>query len=182
MKERLSALMDDELRDAECSECLDRLGKDDALRKEWALYHLIGDALRGTAAHELPDSFRDLLAAEPTVLAPPRARDRSARDGAWHYAMYAAAGVAAVAAVGWMALPQLQPAVGPAVVTAPQAPTTLTAAAAGPGELGAPPAAAVPVARNMDDYLIAHQRFSPSSAMSGVAPYVRTVADSDQPR
>jgi sigma-E factor negative regulatory protein RseA len=182
MKERLSALMDDQLHGADCAECLERLGKDDALRGAWSLYHLIGDTLRGTAAHTLPTSFRELLAAEPTVLAPPRARDRSAGRHAWHYALYAAAGVAAVAVVGWMALPQLQPAAGPAVATAPQTPTTLTAAATASGQSGAPPAAIVPVARNMDDYLIAHQRFSPSSAMSGVAPYVRTVADADQPR
>jgi|GEM_PF-106618 len=29
----------------------------------------------------------------------------------------------------------------------------------------------------MNDYLLAHQEFSPSTAMQGVAPYVRTVAD-----
>jgi hypothetical protein len=27
------------------------------------------------------------------------------------------------------------------------------------------------------DYLLAHQRFSPAIAMSGLAPYVRTVAE-----
>jgi sigma-E factor negative regulatory protein RseA len=40
----------------------------------------------------------------------------------------------------------------------------------------------VPVAKDVGDYLLAHQRFSPSSAMSGVAPYVRTVSESTPAR
>jgi hypothetical protein len=34
----------------------------------------------------------------------------------------------------------------------------------------------VPVAVGVEDYLLAHQRFSPASSMQGVAPYVRTVS------
>ena len=37
--------------------------------------------------------------------------------------------------------------------------------------------AAVPAAQGVADYLLAHQRFSPAIAMSGLAPYVRTVAE-----
>jgi len=182
MKERLSALMDDGLDGASCDECLEQLGKDAELRERWALYHLIGDTLRGTTAQALPESFRERLTAEPTVLAPPRARHGSAGRGAWQYPLAAAAGVAAVALVGWLALPQLQPNTGPIASTAPSAaPIALSAAPpAGRDQPGAP--AAVPIASDMGDYLIAHQRFSPSSAMSGVAPYVRTVSESSQSR
>jgi hypothetical protein len=35
----------------------------------------------------------------------------------------------------------------------------------------------VPPAQGVTDYLLAHQRFSPAIAMSGLAPYVRTVAE-----
>jgi sigma-E factor negative regulatory protein RseA len=182
MKERLSALMDDHLDGASCDECLEQLNKDPELRERWALYHLIGDTLRGTTAHTLPSSFRDRLTAEPTVLAPRRAPHRSVGRSAWHYALPAAAGVAAVALVGWLALPQLQPVSGPIASSAPvTATTTLSAAPAGRDRPGTP-AAAVPVASDMGDYLIAHQRFSPSSAMSGVAPYVRTVSEPSQSR
>jgi hypothetical protein len=36
---------------------------------------------------------------------------------------------------------------------------------------------AVPAGEGAKDYLLAHQRYSPSNAMQGVAPYVRTVAE-----
>jgi len=181
MKERVSALMDDQLDDASRESCLEQLGKAADLRDDWALYHLIGDTLRGTAAHTLPAAFRERLAAEPTVLAPPRTRDhRPGGRSVRHYALSAAAGVAAVALVAWVALPQLQPAGSPPIAsTAPLAPTAVSAAAP-PREQPAVPA--VPVARDMNDYLIAHQRFSPSSAMSGVAPYVRTVSETNRSR
>ena len=49
-------------------------------------------------------------------------------------------------------------------------------------QIAAIPAAAVkqvaiPAGEGARDYLLAHQRYSPSSAMQGVAPYVRTVAE-----
>jgi sigma-E factor negative regulatory protein RseA len=48
----------------------------------------------------------------------------------------------------------------------------------------APPAepTPVPVAQGVNDYLLAHQRFSPSSAMGGIAPYVRTVSEEREAR
>jgi len=173
MKERVSALMDGQLDGAACDDCLDRLGKDADLRRDWALYHLIGDTLRGTAAHTLPVGLGERLAAEPTVLAPRSARRSGAGRGTWHYALSAAAGVAAVALVGWVTLSQLQPGDGVPVAGVPQTAAPVASAPPAP----AVPVAAVPVARGMDDYLLAHQRFSPSSAMSGVAPYVRTVSE-----
>ena len=107
MKERLSAFMDEELGGAESEVCLERLGADGELRDSWRVYHLIGDALRGHAAQGLSPSFAERLAAEPTVLAPPRAQQAAQRN-AW-YALSAAASVAAVALVGWMALPLFDP-------------------------------------------------------------------------
>jgi sigma-E factor negative regulatory protein RseA len=44
------------------------------------------------------------------------------------------------------------------------------------------PAVATPITASapvqMNDYLLAHREFSPSTAMHGVAPYTRTVAQS----
>ncbi|MBI2318303.1 MAG: anti-sigma 24 factor, partial [Betaproteobacteria bacterium] len=103
-----------------------------------------------------------LLIDEPTVLAPPPRRSgRSVQRAGW-LAMSLAAGAAAIALVVWMALPQggtQQPPI----------------AAAGPAS--APQPQPAPVATEVEDYLLAHQRFSPSGAMQGVASYVRTVAD-----
>jgi sigma-E factor negative regulatory protein RseA len=168
MKERLSALMDDQGDPAECGRCLDGMRVDIELRETWAVYHLIGDVLRGTDAPVLPDSFAERLAKEPTVVAP---QQRSAPDAGrtqMRYAWPIAAAIAAVAFVAWVSLPQMQPA--PVL----QAQSTAVAPIAA--------AQVVPVAQDVGDYLLAHQRFSPSSAMSGVAPYVRTVSESGSAR
>jgi sigma-E factor negative regulatory protein RseA len=164
MKERLSALMDEELGDADAAGCLDRLDRDGELQDAWRVYHLIGDALRGHAGHGLPPSFADRLAAEPTVLAP-RRTERAAQRKTW-FALSAAASVAAVALVGWMALPLFDP---PAQIASSQPVPAVTAVAL--------PPAVVPEAQGVNDYLLAHQRFSPSSVMGGMAPYVRTVSE-----
>lgn len=168
MTEQVSALMDDQLDGEECEGCLRRLKVDDALRADWELYHLIGDALRGTPARGLPATFAERLAAEPTVLAPRPASSRiAARRRTWT-ALSAAAGVAAVAAVGWVALPLVQPPAPPVAMVPPAAPAVLPVA---------PAAAVVPVAQGVGDYVLAHQRFAPRSAMAGVLPYVGSVAD-----
>lgn len=172
MKERLSALMDEELGGAESEACLERLGEDQALRDAWGVYHLIGDALRGHAGQGLSPSFAERLAAEPTVLAPPRAQ-QSAQRNTW-YALSAAASVAAVALVGWMALPLFDP---PAQIASSQPAPAVTVVA-----LPALPPAAVPEAQGVNDYLLAHQRYSPSSVMGGMAPYVRTVSEAREAR
>ena len=159
MKEKLSAMMDDALADGERESCVRRLKEDDELRAAWDVYHLIGDTLRGHTAPHIADEVRARLADEPTVLAPRRGeRPRLA----W-YPLAAAASVAAVALVGWLALQLtgLQPGT--------DGQTTARAAEQVP--------AAVPAAQGVADYLLAHQRFSPAIAMSGLAPYVRTVAE-----
>lgn len=170
MKEQLSALMDDQLDGPECDGCLRRLKDDDSLRADWEVYHLIGDALRGTPTRGLPASFAERLAAEPTILAP-RAMPKtmSPRRKAW-YGMSAAASVAAVAVVGWMAVNVGQAPVpdrGPDIATAPAAPATPAT----------PVSAVIPVAQGVGDYVLAHQRYSPRTAMAGVMPYVGSMAD-----
>ena len=169
MKERLSALMDEELGGAEADGCLARLAEDDALRETWRVYHLIGDALRGHAGHGLPPAFAQRLAGEPTVLAPRRAARPAARR-TW-YALSAAASVAAVALVGWMALPFFE---APApIAKAPEVPVIAAVSL---------PPAVVPPAQGVNDYVLAHQRFSPSSAMGGMTAYVRTVSETREAR
>jgi len=164
MKEKLSLLMDDQADRAECDHCLERMKDDAELRASWELYHLIGDVLRGTNDAGLPRSFAARLAAEPTILAPRASAPRPASHSPLRYALPIAASVAAVAVVAWIGLPQLQP--SPVLQARMAAPVSVTSTPV------------VPVAHDVGDYLLAHQRFSPSSAMSGVAPYVRTVSES----
>lgn len=158
MKETLSAWMDGELDNRQAGPLLPQLKHDAALRSDWDCYHLIGDALRGVHGRDLCDGIRARLDAEPTVLAPPR---RSKPEKLRWAAMSVAAGAAAVAFVGWMALSGTQ-----------QEPVQIAAVPAAEAQQ-----AAVPAGAGANDYLLAHQRYSPSSAMQGVASYVRTVAE-----
>jgi sigma-E factor negative regulatory protein RseA len=158
MKETLSAWMDGELGEPQAGPLLPQLRRDARLRQDWDCYHLIGDALRGVQGADLCTGIHARLEAEPTVLAPKR---RGKPEKLRWAALSVAASLAAVAFVGFMALPatqhdSLQLAAVPAVAVQP------VAAVAG---------------ESAKNYLLAHQRYSPSSAMQGVAPYVRTVAE-----
>ncbi|HKY02442.1 MAG TPA: sigma-E factor negative regulatory protein [Burkholderiales bacterium] len=163
MKEEISALMDGQFDDRSLDSSLKQIKSDPELRESWNLYHLIGDAMRGHSAGALPRSFVDRLEAEPIVFAP---RKPSRTPVRW--AMSAAAGVAAVGFVGWMSYPFLGADTARVAVTQPSSQQTEVVV--------------MPVAKDMDDYQLAHQRFSPGFGMSGVAPYVRTVSSDDGQR
>jgi sigma-E factor negative regulatory protein RseA len=158
MNERISALMDGELDEAEAHHALVQIRNEAESRNSWDTYHLIGDALRDHVAPGVAGKVRERLALEPTVLAPQR---RYSRPKIVQIALSAAAGMAGIALVAWMAFPGLTP-------PEPQ--------------VAAIPAPAAPAAVGVDDYLLAHQSFSPSGAMQGVASYVRTVSDTQDPR
>jgi len=161
MKSKISALMDGELAQHDAGGALEALRVEGEARDGWRRYHLIGDLMRGsyTLSAGFAARVSDRIGQEPTVLAPSRRRFEATRLPVW--ALSAAASVAAVALVGWVAfgpreepqLAQSQPQ-APAVQEAPQV---------------APPAAA-------NDYLLAHQGYSPRNSLQGAAPYVRTVS------
>ena len=105
------------------------------------------------------------LAGEPTVLAPrPVASRRFVA-----YALSAAASLSAVALVGWMALFNNPLAPQPDLA---QAPNTTPPAAT---PTASAQLASVPSEGRMNEYLIAHQEFSPSTEIQGLAPYIRGV-------
>lgn len=158
MKEKLSAWMDGELGEQQAPELPQQLKRDAELRGDWDCYHLIGDALRGVHGPDLCVKICARLDAEPTVLAPQR---RSMAEKLRWIALPAAASIAAVAFVGWMALSDVQQD-SVQIAGTPAAEVKPVAVAA--GEVA-------------NDYLLAHQRYSPSNAMQGVAPYVRTVSE-----
>ena len=162
MNDRISALMDGEVDEKSAAQLIEALTRDAEAVRTWRSYHLIGDAMRGGLL--LPDGFTERLAqrlaAEPTVLAPRRIRTESPR---LFTVSAAAASLAAVAFVGWMAFAP-QTLVAPAPVAQIQAP-----AEAKP--------VLVPLPNAANDYLLAHQGFSPRVSLQGMAPYVLTVAE-----
>lgn len=164
MKARISELLDGELESREMAEPLDALRSEGEARDTWRSYHLIGDAMRDTRM--LSPGFAGRVAArlaqEPTVVAPVR-RTATPQRQRWQF-LSAAASVAAVALVGWVAFAPQDNATGLARV-APGIPAQIPAVAA-----------QVPPPATADDYLYAHQGQSPRNSLQGVAPYVRTVS------
>lgn len=149
----LSGLMDGEAGAHAREEGIRRLCRDEAARARWALYHGIGDAMRGMPAlsPDFEQRFRERLAAEPTVLAP-RLRRYAAPT-----AMALAASLAVVSVVAL--LPRL-----------------------GGDQGGGRQLAEKELRRNMEvqiaPYLVAHQEFSP---MAVASPYERVVMTVDEP-
>jgi sigma-E factor negative regulatory protein RseA len=165
MKDRISALMDGELDDSSAATAIEALQSDGEARDTWRTYHLISDALG--KSRMLSEGFSERVAAalskEPTVLAP---RRRPAGEPRRWVAL--AAGVAAVSLVGWLGFAPQQSAVVPVA----QAPRAISPQEAKP--------ALVPLPSGTNDYLLAHQGFSPRVSLQGMAPYVRTVSERGQ--
>jgi sigma-E factor negative regulatory protein RseA len=158
MKDKISELMDSELDERACAAAIDALRRDGEAVEAWRTYHLISDAMRDTRilSEGFAARFAARLAAEPTVLAPMR------RQAFPRLAWAAAASAAAVGLVGWLAFaPQREPAPQVAQLPKQARPTVVVRA--------------LPKAAN--DYLLAHQGFSPRVYLQGMAPYVRTVSE-----
>jgi len=165
MKAKISALMDGELDTHELREPLDALGQDREARDTWRTYHLISDALRGGAllAADCAPRVAQRLAQEPALVGPLPGAVRPPERARWFVPSALAASVAAVAFVGWVALaPQQGSDPAPAPIAQAQPPKE---------------PARLPVTSATQDYLIAHQVFSPRNSLQGMAPYVRSVSD-----
>lgn len=176
MKENLSAFIDDELDDHRAQQLLDRLHADGDLRDEFALRVMVGDALRGDVGlgADFTASVMSRLDEEPTVLAPAALSRKPAFRSMW---MSAAAAVAGVALVSWVGLDLMQPGSEQqvAAVTSP-APVQVVLAERALAE--APVVMAQRAAPEpLRAYLVAHQGYSPTGSMQGVALYVRGVSD-----
>lgn len=162
MRHEISALMDGELFEDEADILLGQIRRDPDIHSDWALYHLIGDVLRQPdSIHcDLTARVSERLRNEATVLAP---RSRALKQKARVFALSAAASLMAVSMVAWMTM-QINP------ETSPQ--LAMQEASMRPVNLQIQPAA--------DDYLMAHQEFSPSNDMNGGASYIHTVTYSPE--
>ena len=156
--------MDGELDDKSAAELIQALGSDHEAVRTWGTYQLIGDAMRQSRvlSADFTLRFAERLKAEPTVLAP-RARVPGFPESRKWFALSAAASLAAVALVGWLAF-------------APQ-PTVAPVAQAPIAQVPEVKPNIVPLPSAANDYLLAHQGFSPRVSLQGMAPYVRTVSE-----
>lgn len=169
MKQQISECMDGELDGQSAARVLGEMANSVEYRAEWLVYHMIGDGLRDAPdlSPQFASLFSERLAQEPTVLSPRPIV--SPRPRFVQTAMYAAAALSAVAVVGWFALNPQSPVAGPQLAQQSAQPVAVA--------VGTPKMPAISPLRPRDrDYLLAHQAVSPSGAMQGVAPYVRTVS------
>lgn len=208
-REQISALADGELVDADVSVALATLRRVEE-QETWDLYHQIGDVLRSEEmAFSLSDGFAAKMSArldaEPAIIATPLKTDAAEQPGVAivagsiasrkrlmrRFVMPGTAVAAAVAAVVFVTAPQqsaktanigatTQLAANPAPIAATKA--TLASSQNNPvpvsnlaqqGEVTRDP--------RIDDYLLAHQHFSPS--MYSSVQYARSAAfaiDSDK--
>lgn len=164
--ENISALMDGELDESEARRDVGRLKIDESLRERWDEFHLVRDAMLGEPllSSRFGENFSRRLAEEPTVLAPQRSTSRARRLTT--YAMSAAASVSAAVLVAWVALAPTAP--EQLVRTTPAVPVEQVSLSS------------VPSDGRMNEYLLAHESFSPSTAWQGLAPYIRTVSATRQ--
>ncbi|MDK9704951.1 MAG: sigma-E factor negative regulatory protein [Sulfuritalea sp.] len=166
MKTRISALMDGELEGHEIAETLRALRRDGELRSQWCDCQVIGAALRGEDHLDIDVAARVVSAieAEPTVLVPAARRTLD-----WQRPLLAlAASAAGVAVVAWLVLAPAGE--GGQVVAKAAPPKQATVLAQSPST------------PRLQEYLLAHQAYSPGGAIVGGARNIRTVAASGEGR
>lgn len=156
--EVVSAMVDGELGRQESMAFLARIKSSQEWRDDWATYHLIGDTLRQLPplSGHFEQQVLQRLAEEPTILSP----RRSAIVKRPLLALSAAASIVAITFAAWQST---QPALNL------NAPVQLA------DSRNFSSASDLQRRRNVGEYLIVHEEYSPSIAMQGVAPYVRTV-------
>ena len=152
-----------------CSSDLD----DKECEKLWDCFHMVGDVMRGDPMlrADFVERLRHRIDEEPTVLAP-----RVRFSSTVRFAYSAAAAVAGIAVVVALVMTNnpLRPAVDIASANRKNETTQVArASATGPRAQPAPP----PNAAQVNEYLMAHQEFSPRTALQGVVPYVRSVSE-----
>lgn len=159
MKKNISMLMDGELSADEAELLLGKVKSQPEIKQEWLTYHLIGDALRQPeyVPRDLSAVVLDRLHAEPTILSPHTRRSNQSSL----VAMSAVASIMAMALLAWMS------------VQTDAEPSTRIAQ-----QSVALRAASFPVNNGINDYLLAHHEFSPSTDVRGAYSYVLTVASS----
>ena len=161
MKQKISVLMDGELFEDEAESLLDHIKRGSDVHNDWEIYHLIGDVLRQPEHIHcgLSTKVRERMEDEPTVFAP---RVCAVKQRMRTIALSAAASLSAIGVVAWMSL-QISPEVAPQLA--------MQQTAFRP--------ASMQIKADSNDYLMAHQEFSPSADINGGASYIRTVSYSN---
>ena len=192
--------MDGELDSADVADTITQIKETEELRNEWSTYHLIGDALRQPemSTVDITLGIRKKLAIEPTVLTPDHPKEKKGKVFAFAVAASMLTAVAAVTWMGGQTMDQpLDHVTDAAVLQTEKTKSTVTVPALAQKEDfktdksalqvvahtdsdGIPISAPIqfnPAPIQLNDYMFVHEEFSPRTAIRGVSPYMRTVAD-----
>jgi len=190
-QERISELVDGELASSYLAVTFATLNSEDG-QNTWDIYHQIGDVLRSddmaiSLSPNFAASFAARLDAEPTILAPGVLQDQIGKQGTSsgsprvykRFSMQGIAVAATVAVFAFISAPQLMV----AIKGTPQNGQESTAMMASNSTSTISNAQEGTVLRDpqIDQYLLAHQRFAPSAY--SIAQYARPATfatDSDK--
>jgi sigma-E factor negative regulatory protein RseA len=186
-QERISELVDGELASSYLPVTFATLNNEEG-QSTWDIYHQIGDVLRSndmaiSLSPNFAASFAARLDAEPTILAPGVGQDQTqtashktsiASNSASHlykrFSMQGMAVAATVAVFAFISAPQLMVAIKGTAQNG-QASTSMTATNSMPTLANAQQDGTVLRDPQIDQYLLAHQRFAPSAY--SIAQYAR---------
>lgn len=170
MKEKLSALVDNELDELDERRVMKALEKDAGLRQTWERYHLVRSVLHQELDALVPSGMAARVAAqiesEPANVVLSQRRRTARIVGT--LAMAASVAAIAVAAVQWFNRPVVAPTA--ALVAAQPAPENFIRAGATRWDAKEPETEST-----LNTFLIEHNEFASSSGIGGMMPYVRVV-------
>lgn len=170
MKEKLSALVDNELNDLDERRIMTALGQDVELRNTWERYHLVRSALRQDMDSVLSPEIAARVAArietEPANVTAFRRQKVSRLVGT--FAIAASVAAVAIAGVQFLNRPDTGPAVSVAVNQ--PAPENIIRAGNTRWDRKEPETESA-----LNHFLVEHNEFASSSGIGGMMPYVRVV-------
>jgi sigma-E factor negative regulatory protein RseA len=181
MKEKLSALVDNELDDLDERRVMTALEQDADLRRTWERYHLLRSALRQDLDILIPRDVAERVAArigdEPAGAGTYR-RQRITRY-AGTFAIAASVAAIAVAGVQWFSRPATAP-IDPLVAAIQPVPLAVVQPApekiVRAGSTRWDMQQTEPEAESaLNAFLVEHNEFASSSGIGGMMPYVRVV-------
>jgi sigma-E factor negative regulatory protein RseA len=184
-QEQISAFADGESADSQVDVVLASLQHAEG-RTHWDLYHQIGDVLRSddmdiALSSDFAARMTARLDAEPTIVAPAVALSNAASGhrSARRWSVRSMVAAVAVATGAFVITPQLMTALeGDAVVADVEMPAVISEAEQPVVRITAAPDGVVLRDPRIDDYLLAHQRFSPS--VYSTAQYARSATFSSK--
>ena len=176
MKEKISALVDNELDELEERRVIAALEGDVELRRAWERYHLVRAALHQdldiVVAKDMAERVSQRIAAEPSSAGSFRRHRATRLLGT----LAIAASVAAVAIVGVQWVHQPAPVPTTVVATGKPAPQNIIRTGTTHWDMKEPEAE-----NALNAYLVEHDEFASMSGFGGMMPYVRVVTyDNDK--